>query len=83
MTGTWDIMVGPCHGCATVFAFDPATVASVPAGGQQEPAGAQPDDQQRPVCDPCADRAEAVVRTFGLFPLWPVRQAQQVGQRPQ
>ncbi len=89
MTGAAELAMGHCHGCAAVIVFDPETVPSVivdlvsrqiPPGTRLEPEQEWPAHWTREaLCDPCADRAEAVAMTLGLFPLWPVRQAQQVG----
>ena len=91
MTATPQRAAGHCHGCATYFEFDPETAASVLfdlamqrpvpadrklAAGEERPASWR----KLPVCDDCADKAEAEARTLGLFPLWPLREVQKVSQ---
>lgn len=86
-----EILFAYCFSCAQPFTFDPETVASVVidlATGKPVPAGRRVRaDEPRPeswvsqaVCEPCADKVEAVALTLGVFPLWPVRQAQKVSQ---
>ncbi len=88
MTDAPQLLHGYCHCCAEPVVFDPDTAPSVivDVEGKQIPAGTrlEPDQQwpaswrREPLCDPCADKTEAVARTLGLFPIWPVRQAQKV-----
>ncbi len=86
-----EIGAGHCYSCATFIVFDVAAAPSVVidlATGQPVPAERRlvadeprPDSWvDQPLCDLCADRAEAVARTLGLPVLWPVRQVQKVGQ---
>jgi hypothetical protein len=82
------LLIGHCHSCAAVIIFDPETAPSVivDVGGRQIPPGTRLEPQQpwpahwrrEVLCDPCADTAEAVARTLGLFPLWPVREAHKI-----
>jgi len=87
-------VTGVCHGCGRVFEYDPASSPSVLVDvetGQPVPPDVElAACQQRPAswvrqpfCEPCADQAEAVARTLGLFPVWPAREAEKIRRPPE